>query len=172
MHKYLLILLILLPLAAAAVAPDQTPSFDPLTGSYGFPSEDFENRGSYLGVDTRDISPDRGLVDVPTEPVILTRFHSVPHLHRLVPAPEALGVPLSDLNEILGEDHALALPPVNAPGTPAVAPDEVHRVQLAVLTLQRFLHRSDVRCLLPDPRPELQQLFLVCHSSPPARRSP
>jgi len=59
MHKYLLILLILLPLAAAAVAPDQTPSFDPLTGSYGFPSEDFENRGSYLGVDTRDISPDR-----------------------------------------------------------------------------------------------------------------
>ena len=59
MHKYLLILLILLPLAAAAVAPDQTPSLDPLTGSYGFPSEDFENRGSYLGVDTRDISPDR-----------------------------------------------------------------------------------------------------------------
>src|SRR5215813_3183867 len=59
MHKYLLILLILLPLAAAAVAPDQTPSLDPLTGSYGFPSEDFENRGSYLGVDTRDITPDR-----------------------------------------------------------------------------------------------------------------
>ena len=59
MHKYLLILLILLPFLAATAAPDQAPSFDPLTGSYGFPSEDFESRGSYLGVDTRDISPDR-----------------------------------------------------------------------------------------------------------------
>ena len=59
MHKYLLILLILLPFLAAAAAPDQTPSFDPLTGSYGFPSEDSDNRSSYLGVDTRDISPDR-----------------------------------------------------------------------------------------------------------------
>jgi serine protease Do len=59
MHKYALILLILLPFLAAAAAPDQTPSFDPLTGSYGFPSEEFENRGSYLGVDTRDITPDR-----------------------------------------------------------------------------------------------------------------
>lgn len=59
MHKYLLILMMVLPFAAAAVTPDQTPSFDPLTGSYGFPSEDFESRGSYLGVDTRDITPDR-----------------------------------------------------------------------------------------------------------------
>jgi serine protease Do len=59
MHKYLLILMILLPLLAAAASPDQTPSFDPLSGSFGFPSEDFGSGSSYLGVDTRDITPDR-----------------------------------------------------------------------------------------------------------------
>ena len=59
MHKYLLIPLMLLSwMAATALAVDQTPSFDPLTGSYGFASEDFGG-GSYLGVDTRDITPDR-----------------------------------------------------------------------------------------------------------------
>jgi serine protease Do len=58
MHKYLLLLLILLPLMTAVASPDQSPTFDPLTGSYGFASEDFGG-GSYLGVDTRDITPDR-----------------------------------------------------------------------------------------------------------------
>jgi len=59
MCKYLVIPLMLLSwLTAAALAVDQTPSFDPLTGSYGFASEDFGG-GSYLGVDTRDITPDR-----------------------------------------------------------------------------------------------------------------
>ena len=58
MHKYFVILLILLPFMSAVASPDQTPSFDPLTGSYGFASEDFGG-GSYLGVDTRDVSPDR-----------------------------------------------------------------------------------------------------------------
>lgn len=59
MHKYLLTLLILLPLVTAGAAPDQTPSFDPSTGSFGYSSEDFGSGGSYLGVDTRDITPDR-----------------------------------------------------------------------------------------------------------------
>jgi serine protease Do len=58
MHKYLLVALILLPLMTAIASPDQAPTFDPLTGSYGFASEDFGG-GSYLGVDTRDITPDR-----------------------------------------------------------------------------------------------------------------
>jgi serine protease Do len=59
MHKYLLILLILLPGMAAASSLDQTLSFDPSSESYGFSSEDFGSGGSYLGVDTRDITPDR-----------------------------------------------------------------------------------------------------------------
>jgi serine protease Do len=58
MHKYFVIFMLLLPLIPAGATPDQTPSFDPLTGSYGFASEDFGG-GSYLGVDTRDITPDR-----------------------------------------------------------------------------------------------------------------
>lgn len=59
MHKYLLILLILLPGMAAASSLDQTLSFDPSSESYGFSSEDFGSGGSYLGVDTRDITSDR-----------------------------------------------------------------------------------------------------------------
>jgi serine protease Do len=59
MRQFLVVAIILLPLVAASAAPEQTPSFDPSTESYGFSSDDFSGGGSYLGVDTRDITPDR-----------------------------------------------------------------------------------------------------------------
>jgi membrane-associated protease RseP (regulator of RpoE activity) len=48
-----------LPIAAALALSGQDPSFDPRSGSYGFSSDEFPGEGSYLGVDTRDITPDR-----------------------------------------------------------------------------------------------------------------
>jgi serine protease Do len=58
MRNSILIATIMLPLlAATSGARDQT-SFDPAAESYGFSSEDSSGR-SYLGVDTRDITPDR-----------------------------------------------------------------------------------------------------------------
>src|ERR1700680_241250 len=57
MRKTILITLILLPvLAVATYAADQL-TFD-TNDAYGFSSEDWGS-GSYLGVDTRDITPDR-----------------------------------------------------------------------------------------------------------------
>jgi serine protease Do len=44
---------------AAAFSAPQHPPFDPSTQSYGFSSEDSFGGGSYLGVDTRDVTPDR-----------------------------------------------------------------------------------------------------------------
>jgi membrane-associated protease RseP (regulator of RpoE activity) len=50
----------LLPLlAVAAFSARQHPGFDPSTQSYGVSSEDSFGGGSYLGVDTRDVTPDR-----------------------------------------------------------------------------------------------------------------
>jgi serine protease Do len=50
----------LLPLlAVAAFSAPQHPGFDPSIQSYGFSSEDSFGGGSYLGVDTRDVTPDR-----------------------------------------------------------------------------------------------------------------
>jgi membrane-associated protease RseP (regulator of RpoE activity) len=50
----------LLPLlAVAAFSAPQHPGFDPSTQSYGVSSEDSFGGGSYLGVDTRDVTPDR-----------------------------------------------------------------------------------------------------------------
>jgi serine protease Do len=50
----------LLPLlAVAAFSAPQHPGFDPSIQSYGFSSEDFFGGGSYLGVDTRDVTADR-----------------------------------------------------------------------------------------------------------------
>jgi serine protease Do len=59
MRQFLAVVIILLPLVAASAAPEQAPSFDPSTGSFGFSTDDFPGGGSYLGVDTRDITPDR-----------------------------------------------------------------------------------------------------------------
>jgi serine protease Do len=58
MRNSILIATIMLPLlAATSGARDQAP-FDPAAESYGFSSED-SGSSSYLGVDTRDITPDR-----------------------------------------------------------------------------------------------------------------
>lgn len=59
MRRFLAVALTLLPLIGASAAPEQAPSFDPSTESYGFSSDDFSGGSSYLGVDTRDITPDR-----------------------------------------------------------------------------------------------------------------
>jgi serine protease Do len=59
-HRMLLPVVFLLPLfAVAAFSAPQHPGFDPSTQSYGFSSEDSFGGGSYLGVDTRDVTPDR-----------------------------------------------------------------------------------------------------------------
>ena len=58
MFKHLAVALVLLPLMKAGATPEQTPSFDPSTESYGF-SSDEQGGSSYLGVDTRDITQDR-----------------------------------------------------------------------------------------------------------------
>src|ERR1700674_1765524 len=50
--------MIVLPLLAVATYAADNPSFAPASDSYGFSSEDWGG-GSYLGVDTRDITPDR-----------------------------------------------------------------------------------------------------------------
>jgi hypothetical protein len=52
-------MLVLPLLASAAFSAPQHPSFDPSTQSYGFSSEESFGGGSYLGVDTRDVTPDR-----------------------------------------------------------------------------------------------------------------
>jgi len=58
MRNSILMALVMLPvLAVATYAADQL-WFDAPSKSYGFPSEDWGS-GSYLGVDTRDITPDR-----------------------------------------------------------------------------------------------------------------
>jgi len=59
MRRFLVVALTLLPLVGANAAPEQIPSFDPSTESYGFSTDDFSGGSSYLGVDTRDITPDR-----------------------------------------------------------------------------------------------------------------
>ncbi|HEX8815961.1 MAG TPA: PDZ domain-containing protein [Terriglobales bacterium] len=53
-----ILLAIALALATVTVSAGETVSGGPLTDSFGFPSEDWGS-GSYLGVDTRDITPDR-----------------------------------------------------------------------------------------------------------------
>jgi serine protease Do len=59
-HRVWLRVVFLLPLlAVAAFSAPQHPGFDPSTQSYGFSSEDSFGGGSYLGVDTRDVTPDR-----------------------------------------------------------------------------------------------------------------
>lgn len=59
MKYYLLAAVVLVPLIAAASSFDQTLSYDPRSESYGYSSEDFSGGGSYLGVNTQDITPDR-----------------------------------------------------------------------------------------------------------------
>jgi serine protease Do len=59
-YRVLFSVVFLLPLlAVAAFSAPQHPGFDPSTQSYGFSSEDSFGGGSYLGVDTRDVTPDR-----------------------------------------------------------------------------------------------------------------
>ena len=57
MRPYLISAMVLLPLFMAQGA--QTPVFDPSTQIYGFSSEEILGGKSYLGVDTRDVTPDR-----------------------------------------------------------------------------------------------------------------
>lgn len=59
MKTYLLAAVVLVPLIAAASSFDQALSYDPRSESYGYSSEDFPGGGSYLGVNTQDITPDR-----------------------------------------------------------------------------------------------------------------
>src|SRR5437868_2326256 len=59
MRPFLAVVIALLPLMGALAAPEQAPSFDPSTESYGFSTDDLSGGGSYLGVDTRDVTPDR-----------------------------------------------------------------------------------------------------------------
>jgi serine protease Do len=59
MPRHLLIAILLLPLATAAVFSEQTPSFDPGSGSDAFSSDEPAGAPSYLGVDTRDVTHDR-----------------------------------------------------------------------------------------------------------------
>jgi serine protease Do len=59
MKKLWLAAIVLVPLMAVASSFDQTLSYDPKSESYGYSSEDFPGGGSYLGVNTQDITPDR-----------------------------------------------------------------------------------------------------------------
>lgn len=59
MKRLLLAAVVLVPLIAAASSFDQTLSYDPRSESYGYSSEDFPGGGSYLGVNTQDVTPDR-----------------------------------------------------------------------------------------------------------------
>jgi serine protease Do len=58
MRNATLTTIILLPLLAIATWAAESPSFDPASESFGFSSDDWGS-GSYLGVDTRDVTPDR-----------------------------------------------------------------------------------------------------------------
>jgi serine protease Do len=58
MRNSILMTMIVLPLLAATTYAADNPSVAPGSDSYGFSSEDWGG-GSYLGVDTRDITPDR-----------------------------------------------------------------------------------------------------------------
>jgi len=58
MRNAILMTMIALPLLAVATCASDPPWFETAGDSYGFPSEDWGS-GSYLGVDTRDITPDR-----------------------------------------------------------------------------------------------------------------
>ena len=58
MRNSTLITMIMLPLLAVASWAAGIPGFDPASESFGFSSEDWGS-GSYLGVDTRDVTPDR-----------------------------------------------------------------------------------------------------------------
>lgn len=59
MYKYFLAAMILLPALVAGATAEQTPTFDPGSGSYAFSSDEPSGGSSYLGVDTRDITHDR-----------------------------------------------------------------------------------------------------------------
>lgn len=59
MRRFLTGVIIVLPLVAALTLSGQAPSPDPRSGSFGFSSDDQPGGSSYLGVDTRDITPDR-----------------------------------------------------------------------------------------------------------------
>ena len=58
MRNSVLMTMIALPLLAVSTYAGENPSFALASDSYGFSSEDWGG-GSYLGVDTRDITPDR-----------------------------------------------------------------------------------------------------------------
>lgn len=59
MRRYLLAAIVLLPLLAAGAAPQRSAVFGVPDEGYGVSSEDFPGGGSYLGVDTRDVTPER-----------------------------------------------------------------------------------------------------------------
>ncbi len=59
MFRFLTGVIIVVPLVAALTLSGQSPSPDPRNGSFGFSSDDQPGGTSYLGVDTRDITPDR-----------------------------------------------------------------------------------------------------------------
>lgn len=58
MRNSILMTTIMLPVLAVATYATDHLAFDTPNESYGFSSEDWGS-GSYLGVDTRDITPDR-----------------------------------------------------------------------------------------------------------------
>jgi serine protease Do len=58
MRNSILMTMIALPLLAVSTYAGENASFAPAGDSYGFSSEDWGG-GSYLGVDTRDVTPDR-----------------------------------------------------------------------------------------------------------------
>src|SRR5580700_8802911 len=58
MRNSVLMTMIALPLLAVSTYAGENASFAPAGDSYGFSSEDWGG-GSYLGVDTRDLTPDR-----------------------------------------------------------------------------------------------------------------
>jgi serine protease Do len=59
MLRFLSGLILVLPLVAVLSVSGQVPGPDPRSGSFGFSSDDQPGGTSYLGVDTRDITPDR-----------------------------------------------------------------------------------------------------------------
>ncbi len=59
MRKPILVTMLIVPLLAIVTYAAECLSFEPLGESYAYSSDDWFGGGSYLGVDTRDITPDR-----------------------------------------------------------------------------------------------------------------
>src|SRR2546426_365572 len=59
MRKLILRTMLILPLLAVLIYAMQSLASQPFGESFGYSSEDFVDGGSYLGVDTRDVTADR-----------------------------------------------------------------------------------------------------------------